>query len=69
MYVVLFVAEVLPEGDEWFVFCLQVDWHVFHFFIAEFLMFNYDVGVVLGGLHECYVVEPSNAQFNVSCCW
>ena len=70
MYVVLFVgAEVLPEGGEWFVFCLQVDWHIFHFFIGEFLLFNDTVWVVIGGLHECYVVEPSNAQFNVFCCW
>ena len=27
-------AEVLPEGGKWLVFCLQVDWHAFHFISA-----------------------------------
>ena len=62
-------AEVLPEGGKWFVFCLQVDWHIFDFFIGEFLLFNDTVEVVLCGLPEYNVVESSNAQFNVCCCW
>ena len=43
-------AEVLPKGGEWFIFCFQIDWHVFHLFIGEFLRCNDTVGVVLGGM-------------------
>ena len=47
-------AEVLPEGGEWLVFGLQVDWHVLHFFFGKFLLFDFDIGVVLGSFAVLY---------------